>query len=215
MRIGADLDVVVHVEPQRCSERLRRILLALPGEFFGFGTEIGVQNGIQAALPGRRQLVAGDHGVHIPLDDAVDLREVGQVGAVAETRIDLRRHDAVFLDPVGHVARTTADGQIERTVHTGVLHRLLEIGVAHDPHRRQVVLPAAVAQNLAFEKREGRVGPAGAAAVLVLDRSHGEGLHVGETVPLLLLLFLRPDARREQRQKGRKKDFLHKSHEFR
>ena len=31
----------------------------------------------------------------------------------------------------------------------------------------------------------------------------------------LLLLFLRPDARREQRQKGRKKDFLHKSHEFR
>ena len=183
MRIGADLDVVVHVEPQRCSERLRRILLALPGEFFGFGAEIGVQNGIQAALPGRRQLVAGDHGVHIPLDDAV--------------------------------ARTAADGQIERTVHTGVLHRLLEIGVAHDPHRRQVVLPAAVAQNLAFEKREGRVGPAGAAAVLVLDRSHGEGLHIGETIPLLLLLFLRPDARREQRQKGRKKDFLHKSHEFR
>ena len=47
------------------------------------------------------------------------------------------------------------------------------------------------------------------------EQQKEEGYRFTDVKTLLLLLFLRPDARREQRQKGRKKDFLHKSHEFR
>ena len=71
---------------------------------------------------------------------------------------------------------------------------------------------AAGAQDLAFEEREGRVAPAGAAAVLVLDRGHGDQPDVGESVSLRLGCggSLRCGREGGAERKGCQQEFFHR-----
>ncbi len=115
--------------------------------------------------------------------------EVGLVGAVVEPRVDLERHDAVFLDGLGDVVRRTALGEVQFAVHPDVFFGLFHEGVADDPHLREVDRSAACAQDFTLQKRKGREAPACAAAVLVLDGCHLQHLGVGEAVALGLGLF--------------------------
>ena len=71
----------------------------------------------------------------------------------------------MVLDSFGHVVRSAALGEVDLAVHADVFHGLVHERVAHDPHLGEVDRTAAGAQDLAFEERESRVAPAGAAAV--------------------------------------------------
>lgn len=186
-----EFDVVVHVDRQRRGERCGGVLLALIGEFLGHGAEIGVEDAVQPGLPGGREFASvavfrggGDHRVGIGFDHGVDLVEVGFVVAVVQSRIDLLGDDAVALDAAGHVVGLAADGEVQRTVEPDVFHRFFEVDVAHDPHLREVQFGTSGAEDLAFEERQGRVAPAGAAAALVFHGGDGHDLNVGETVAL-------------------------------
>ena len=218
MREGGDVDVVVHVDRQRCGERPGRILLALVGECFGHPAEILVEDGVEAAFPCRRKrfvrgFAAGcDHGVEVGLQHERQFVEIGFLGAVVEARIGLLRYDAVVLDSFGHVVRSAALGEVDLAVHADVFHGLVHERVAHDPHLGEVDRTAAGAQDLAFEEREGRVAPAGAAAVLVLDRGHGDQPDVGESVSLRLGCggSLRCGREGGAERKGCQQEFFHR-----
>ena len=187
VRERREVDVILHVDRERRGERLRRIAPAFPLERLGTDAEIGVEQCVEAPLPGGRErllaILRGCHdGVEIGFQHAREFVEIGFVRAVVEAGVDVVRHDAVGLDALRHVARGAAFGEVDRAVHAHVFFGLVHERVAHDPHLREVHFAAAAPQDLAFEHRHGRVAPARAAAVLILHGGRAQDVPVGEPV---------------------------------
>ena len=194
VREGTYVYIVVHLDRQRRCERFGGIFLAFVGEFFRAHAEISVQQRIQTVLPGRGQhpvVSCLDNCVQVGFQCCVELAEDRFLRAVVQTRIDLLGYDAVFLDAFDYVVGGTAFRKVQMSVQADVFNAFIEIHVADDPHFGQVHLRPAGPQNFVFQERKSRITPAGAAAVLVFDRSGRYGGQVGELVAFLLGLLCR------------------------
>ena len=186
VRERREVHVVFHVDRQRCGERFGRVLLTLVGERFGHRAEVLVEEGVEAAFPGRREGLAAlrglEHAVEVGFEHDRQLVEIGFLGSVVQARIDLEGDDAVGLDALRHVVRSASLGEVQLSVQADVLLGLVHERVADDPHFREVHLGASGLEDFALKERQGREAPAGAAAALVLDGRGRDELHVGEFV---------------------------------
>ena len=139
----ADFDIVIEVDWQRSGVTLRGVLLAADREFFGHRAEVGVEDAVQALLPGRGELAVFlvarlDDRIGISLDYGVDFVELRFLVAVVQAGINLLGDDAVAAYAVDDVMRLAADGEVQAAVQADVLDCLFEVDVAYDPHLREV-----------------------------------------------------------------------------
>ena len=152
------------------------VFLSVHGEGLRLLAKILVQNGLDGPLPCGAEGLVGvlDGDVHHCVEHCVELSGHGQFGAVVHAGHELVGNDAVVADDIQNVVGFRADGEIELAVEAHVFDRPLEVGIAHHVELGKVgvlegIRDLAQADCLGLEESDGGIGPAGAAAVLVLD----------------------------------------------
>ena len=181
---ACDAHIILFVDAQHLGKRLGRVLLSLEGEFLGTRAQIGVKDALQAHFPLRGQLgaVAFGDGFHIGLQRGKELGEVGQRVANHRpgTRHSLLGADAVTVNDFEHIVGRATLRETAVAVHTHVIFSTIDIVLAGHKHLAQVIHLARLAQQFGLNIADGRIGPARAAAVLVLHGSDGVFQHCRE-----------------------------------
>ena len=195
--VAGDAHIVIPIQAEAGSKGLRGVFHAFIRECLRRSADIRIDDALQALLPlvGDRLALALGHSIYVGFHDFEELVEVGQ--RVANQRAGLSHsrlgYDTVVLDDEQHVAGTAALRELAVAVHTHLEFGALYIVLVGDEHLGQVIGLACGLENLRLEEAQRAVGPACAAAVLVLDTGDGQLLHDGEDGLvgfLFLLLFL-------------------------
>ena len=188
----SQLHVIVGIDLHRVAVGSRGVGLAVHHEGLGGLAQVLVHDGVEAALPGGRELAAGlGDRLHVGEEHGVHLGLLRQRGAVIHARHLRVRDDAVVLHHVHHVAAAGAGAEAELAVQADELLRALLVGVGDHVELGEIrilrlVLDVAEADGLGLEEADGGEGPAGAAASLVLDGRDRSGLDRREGIVGLL-----------------------------
>ena len=197
--------VVVHVQPHHLlGEALRRVLFPLVREGLRLIAQISVKHAVVSPLPGGAQFLVRvqNHGVHVCLQDGLQLSERVRLLAVVQSLVHLHRHDSVVLQHVHHVAERASRAEVHRPVHPHVLRRLVAIRLTHHVHRRQIHRVFPHPQHLRLEERDSRPGPAGPCPRLVLYRRGRQSFDVRELIAFRFFHFLRVGSQRHGENEG-------------
>ena len=191
MRIRGDTYVVVPVETEAGSKRLRRVLLALVGERLGALAKVGIENTLQTVLPSGRQLlaVALGYGIDIGGEHGEELVEVVQRVTIqrAGERHGVLGADAVVLQHVVNVVGRATLCKLAVAMQANHLYGTVHVGLVGYERLAEVVGLARLLQDLSLEVGEGGVVPARARTVLVFDAGDGILLDDGEHGFVLVL----------------------------
>ena len=192
VRIAGERDVVVGVEAQVRHEALRRVGLAFVGEGGGqFAEVVGVDIAQVLAPCGVDGLVRrlGD-GAYVGTGDGVELVEVVERVAIERALHRALGHEAIVLHAVDDVVERAALREAYVAVGADGAVGAVHVGVIDQERLFQVKLALAHAEQFALDEGQRGVGPAGTAAVLVLDAGDGVGFYHGEDGLSRLVRFL-------------------------
>ena len=188
VREGGDVHVVVRVDAQGVAIALRGVGDTVLHEGFGNLAQVGVQDPVEALGPHGSELAVRvlHHGLHIALEDGIQLALSRELGAVVHAGVVLLRHDAVVADNLEHVTEAGALGHVQETVQADILEGPVMIGMTDDEHLGQVRIGIGLEvlglDDFGFEEGDGGEAPAGAAVGLVLHRGDRKLLDGGELV---------------------------------
>ena len=164
--VAGNAHVVVEVQTEAGSKRLRGIGLAFVGEGFGAFAEIGIENTLQTDLPLAREflsLVLGD-GIHVGFQQREKLVEVVERIAIesAGKRHGIFGADTVSLQCGEYILGRATLCKLAVAVIADNLNGTLHIGFVFYKRLAQVVGLTCSLENLSLEEGEGREVPAGA-----------------------------------------------------
>ena len=189
VRKAGQADIVVRIESQTFGEGAGRIGLSLTDESLRAFPYVLINDALHIALPAgsrrlvpeRRLLFRGEpvqlRLAFAPYDAAYQTLqfreknfEVGQRIACHRARggHGVLRTDSVPADHFDHVVAGAALRNLAVAVHPDVVLGTVHVILADDEHFAQVIGPACFPQDLALQKSQRGVIPAGAAAILIL-----------------------------------------------
>ena len=182
--VAGDADIVVEVDSERVHERFRGVFATFEHEFFGTFAQISVEDALEADFPLTGDFlgfVLGD-GIDVGLQQREELVEVVERVAIERAGEGhcVFGADAVSLHRGEHVLSRATLCKLAVAVEAHDLNGAVHVGFVGDKRLTEVVFLARGLQDFGLEVREGRVGPAGARAVLVFHRGDGNLLHDGE-----------------------------------
>ena len=219
MGVRTEGDVVLRVDLHGVAIALCGVGFAVHLELIGDFAKIGIQDAVETLLPGSGETVAvGNLGncAHICLEHCIHLRLFGQFGAVVHSGVCALGNYAVVAYDGEHVVCRAAGREVEVAVQTHVFVGPVGVGLIYAEHLREVgilegVFDVAQTYGLGLEETYCGEGPAGAAAILVLDGSDGVLLDNGEFVfgELYLGFGLRCCTHAEKRERSEYKDAFH------
>ncbi len=191
MSVGSEAYIVICIEFEGVDVAFRGVGDTVHGEPFRNFAHVGVQDAVKALGPDGGELAVGvlHHCVYIALEDGVELSLDGEVVAVLEAGVGLLVHQAVVACNLEHVAEVTAGGEVHLAVEADIFDGAVVIGLPYHVHFREVreqggVLDILVLYGFRLQEGQGGEAPAGAAPVLVLDRSNGVFLNCGKFIVL-------------------------------
>ena len=179
-------NVVVHVKTERFGVGLRSVGLSVDSEWFGFRTEVSVEDSLETFLPCGWQALVGvfENCVEVSFEHAFHFIVRVLVLAVLQTWIYAFGYSSVAGEHVRYVRSGTALGEIDVAVCADVFVGFVKVAVAYCEHFREVKLFASLVEDFVLKVWCSGEAPACAALVLVFYRSGGINFYVSENKPV-------------------------------
>lgn len=184
MRETGQVDVIFGLDSQSLRELKRGVRLALENECLWHRAQIGVKNTDEAGKPRCGEflvfLTAFQNGVEVGFHSVGHLVMGMFLFAVIQSFVCLFGHGAVFSGHLCDVREAASLREIGLASHAHVFLGLVDICVANHEHLRKVHVLACLAEYIVLKCGETRESPACARLVLVVDRTVGVDLYIGE-----------------------------------